>query len=94
MNRYSAYDTKARFSEVLRQVRSGETVQVTYHGEVVAELRPASGASSTSHRQRDHYARLIEEKTILPTKIKATKRSLPANTPRQGALQRFLRSRD
>ena len=36
---YSTYEAKARFSEVLRQVREGETVTVTYRGEPVAEIR-------------------------------------------------------
>ena len=37
---YSTYEAKARFSEVLRQVRAGTTVTVTYRGEPVAEIRP------------------------------------------------------
>jgi prevent-host-death family protein len=34
-------DLKNRLSEYLRRVRSGEEILVTYHGEVVAELRRA-----------------------------------------------------
>lgn len=37
---YSASEAKDRFSEVLRHVREGETVTVTYRGEPVAEVRP------------------------------------------------------
>ena len=37
---FSTYDAKARFSEVLRRVREGRTVTVTYQGEPVAEIRP------------------------------------------------------
>lgn len=37
---YSAHEAKARFAEMLRRVRSGETVTVSYHGEAVAEVRP------------------------------------------------------
>ncbi|UCG88009.1 MAG: type II toxin-antitoxin system prevent-host-death family antitoxin [Gemmatimonadota bacterium] len=37
---YSTYDAKARFSEILRRVREGQTVRITYHGRPVAEIRP------------------------------------------------------
>ena len=36
---YSIYEAKARFSEVIRQVREGKTVPVSYRGEPVAEIR-------------------------------------------------------
>lgn len=39
-DRFSTCEAKARFSEVLRRVREGRTVTVTYHGEPVAEIRP------------------------------------------------------
>lgn len=31
---------KAQLSEFVRRVRAGETIRVTSHGEIVAELRP------------------------------------------------------
>ena len=37
---YSTYEAKARFSEVLRLVRSGTPVTVSHRGEPVAEIRP------------------------------------------------------
>ena len=36
---YSIYEAKARFSEVIRRVREGRTVTVSYRGEPVAEIR-------------------------------------------------------
>ena len=36
---YSISEAKARFSEVIRQVREGRTVTVSYRGEPVAEIR-------------------------------------------------------
>jgi prevent-host-death family protein len=39
-NIYTAYEAKAKFSELLRKVRSGQRVIISYHGENVAELRP------------------------------------------------------
>ena len=37
---YSIYEAKARFSEVIRQVRDGKTVTVSHRGEPVAEIHP------------------------------------------------------
>ena len=37
---YPTYEAKAKFSEILRQVRAGKTVTISYRGEPVAELRP------------------------------------------------------
>ncbi len=48
-------DLKARLSEYLRRVRSGELVLVTDRGEVVAELRRPSSVSDDFP-----YPRLIE----------------------------------
>ena len=38
---YSIYEAKAKFSEIIRKVREGQTVTVSYHGE------PVAGAPST-----------------------------------------------
>ena len=37
---YSLYETKARLSAIIRQVRGGQRVTVTVHGKPVAEIRP------------------------------------------------------
>ena len=37
---YSTYEAKAQFSEIIRQVRQGKTIMVSYRGEPVAEIRP------------------------------------------------------
>ena len=37
----SVYEAKTRFSEVIRQVREGRTITISYRGEPVAEIRPA-----------------------------------------------------
>lgn len=47
---YSTYDAKARFSEVIRHVREGRTVIVTYQGDPVAEIRPLDRSGGTSAR--------------------------------------------
>jgi prevent-host-death family protein len=47
---YSTYEAKARFSEVLRKVREGRTITVTYNGEPVAEIRPLDRLGGTAAR--------------------------------------------
>ena len=42
--RYTTYEAKARFSELLRHVRAGRTVTISYHGKPVAEVRPLESA--------------------------------------------------
>ena len=86
---YSVYEAKARFSEVIREVREGKTVTVSYRGEPVAEIRAIrqSETSSLDDRLKD-----LERKGAL----------LPSGVPRQpfrmaprrpGALERFLAER-
>ena len=54
---YSAYDAKARFSEVLRQVRDGKTVTVSYRGKPVAEIRAIREAPETIEARLDDLER-------------------------------------
>jgi prevent-host-death family protein len=61
---------KARLSEYLRLVRTGETVLVTDRDEVVAELRPA-------RRQGRHAEELEEVMEILADSREVTRASLP-----------------
>jgi prevent-host-death family protein len=84
---YSTYDAKARFSELLRQVRSGRSVTITYRGEPVAELRPIQPAGSTEAR----IQRLTERGLVTPRPVG---RELAPVARRPGALARFLADRD
>ena len=43
---YTAREARARFAELLRRVRNGETVAVYYRGAPVAEIRPQAEASA------------------------------------------------
>ena len=45
---YPAHQAKAKFSEVLRHVREGKTITISYRGEPVAELRPLKSDSDTT----------------------------------------------
>ena len=54
MKTVGAYEAKTRFSELLKEVESGETVIVTRHGQPVARLMPMD-------RGADDAAAAIEE---------------------------------
>ena len=86
---YSIADARARFSEIVRRVREGRTVTVTYRGEPVAEIRPAERG-----RERTLEERLED--------LRRTGCLVPAANPKQpfrpvarrpGALARFLAER-
>jgi len=87
--RYSTYEAKARFSELMSKVREGETVVITYHGEPAAELRPVSQAAGLDARiERLRAAGRLTGAEPVP----ASAFGPIANRP--GAVERFLRSRD
>ena len=54
---YSAYDAKTRFSEVLRKVRDGKTVTVSYRGKPVAEIRAIRESPEMIEARLDHLER-------------------------------------
>ena len=85
---YSTYDAKAKFSEILRRVREGKTVTVSYRGEPVAEIRPISKGGE----QTDRFRRL-EYRGILVRSSERRGRLRPIARKR-GALKRFLSDRD
>ena len=86
---YSIYEAKARFSEVIRQVREGRTVTVSYRGEPVAEIR-------SIRRQREPT--LDERLKDLERSGSLVQSTVPRETfrpveRRPGALARFLAER-
>ena len=86
---YSIYEAKARFSEVIRHVREGKTVTVSYRGEPVAEIR------SLRHRQNPT---LDEKLKDLERSGELVHSAIPRQTlgpvgQRLGALARFLAER-
>ena len=86
---YSAYEAKARFAEVIRQVREGKTVTVSYRGEPVAEIRPIQPEPATiEQRLRD-----LERRGVL-IRSSEPRRPLRAVARRAGALERFLAERN
>lgn len=88
MATYSTYEAKARFSEILRQVREGKTVYISYRGETVAEIRPLSEPEQWSDRLRR-----LKEEGVLQQPHKR-RRELRPVARKSGALARFLAERD
>ena len=79
---------KARFSEVIRQVREGKSVTVSYRGEPVAKISPIKRQPSPTLEQR---LRDLEQRGVL-----VRSRERPPLGPverRPGALARFLAER-
>lgn len=89
MKTYSTYEAKAKFSEILRQVRQGRTVRVSYRGKPVAEIRPIGGADASLARRLER----LEERGVL---IRPPERAGPLEVVRHrpGALDRFLADRE
>ncbi len=85
---YSTYEAKARFSEVIRLVREGRTVEVSYHGKPVAEIRPVRPAKSLE----EHFEDLERRGIISPAADPDAPLEPIASRP--GALKRFLDERD
>jgi prevent-host-death family protein len=86
---YSTYDAKAKLSEILRRVRGGQRVGISYHGELVAEVTPVERARGGL---KERLQRLEKEGVIAPAR--AGKQLIPRLARRPGALKRFLESRD
>ena len=85
----STYEAKARFSEVMRLVREGRTVHISYHGRPVAEIRPIEWKKKTLEEHLDE----LERRGIVSP---ARNRNAPLEpiAHRPGALKRFLDERE
>jgi prevent-host-death family protein len=87
LDTYSTYDAKARFSKLLKLVREGRVITITWHGEPVAEIRPIEVRGGTAAR----IERLKSQGAITePVDPKAPLRPIAR---RPGALARFLAER-
>jgi prevent-host-death family protein len=86
---YSTYEAKARFSEVIRRVRAGQRVRITYRGEEIAEICPITGARATLEEAMAH----LEDQGILG-RGRSPAGTLRPVAKRRGALKRFLESRE
>lgn len=84
---YSTYEAKTRFSEVMRLVREGRSVIVTYQGEPVAEIRPLHQKGGTPAR--------LEWLRSRGSLVGGTsdRQAFEPLARREGALERFLADR-
>ena len=85
---YSTYEAKAKFSEILRQVREGKTITISYHGEPVAEIRPIERKRTIEER----FEELRRRGVLVPAR--GDRKPLQGRYRVPGALQRFLEERD
>lgn len=88
-SKYSTYEAKAQFSEIIRQVRQGKTITVSYRGEPVAEIRPFQRGPETIEERLAEY-----ERRGLLARPSGQRQPLKAVARRGGALRRFLAERD
>ena len=86
---YSTYEAKSRFSEILRKVRAGARIVITYRGRAVAEVRPIEDqlSSLASTLQR------LEDSGVVTRAEYATASPAPI-ARRPGAVARFLEERE
>ena len=87
---YSICEAKARFSEVIRRVREGRTVTVSYRGEPVAEIRSIERQRKSTLEERLND--LERSGSLSPSGDSEADRSMPVER-RLGALARFLAER-
>ena len=86
---YSIYEAKARFSEVIREVREGKTVTVSYRGEPVAEIRAIQRSETPSLEDRLNN---LERQGAL-VRSSGSRNEFKTVARRPGALARFLAER-
>ena len=68
MRTVTASEANRQFSELLKEVRKGETFLVTSHGEPVAELRPPS-EKTDAEKQAGWRALLARLDTLEPMNL-------------------------
>ena len=86
---YSTYEAKAKFSEILRKVRAGQTVVIAYRGEEIAEIRPIE----TNGGRLDRSVKRLEDQGLL-SRARTPTGPLKPLIRKPGALARFLDSRE
>jgi prevent-host-death family protein len=86
---YSAYEAKAKFSEILRKVRAGQRVLIAYRGEEIAEIRPVE----TNADRLGKSLKRLEDQGLL-SRARTPTGPLKPLARKPGALARFLDSRE
>jgi prevent-host-death family protein len=96
---YSLYETKAHLSAIVRQVREGQSVIVTVHGEPAVEIRPVETAAKTAvmtleERQEARYQEMVANGTLIPAKDPTAKFRIKPGKHIPGAFKRFMDDRN
>ena len=87
---YSTYEAKARFSEVLRHVREGKTVTISYRGKPFAEVRGIEDGPQTIEERLKELTR----RGIVTPAYDGPRRPFKPVAHIPGALERFLAERE
>jgi len=85
---YSTYEAKAKFSEIMRKVRDGKHVYITYRGREVAEIKPVEKEETMEQRINE-----LRKRGVLSGPVDRAAPIKPI-AKRPGALKRFLEERD
>ena len=81
---YSIYETKSRFSEILRQVKAGKEVIVSERGTIIAKIIPFQDITNFEA----NFHNLVQSGQILS---KGKNSFQEGSGAKKGALERFLR---
>jgi prevent-host-death family protein len=86
---YSAYEAKARFSEIIRKVRAGQRIIISHRGREVAEIRPLAirDGGLANRLERMEEEGIVGPRSAPPGRLRPLAR-------KPGALIRFLESRE
>ncbi len=87
---YSIYEAKARFTEIIRKVRRGQKVRISYRGTQVAEIRPLP---PDERQDLEKILADLEDAGAL-TPSSGARTPLEPIARRPGALSRFLETRE
>lgn len=86
---YSTYEAKAKLSEILRKVESGQVIRISRHGTPIAEVRPVRPEPTTLE---ERIAELTARGAIVPAR--EPRAPIRPIVHRPGALRRFLEDRN
>ena len=87
---YSTFDAKSKFSEVIRRVRDGESVIVSFQGDPIAEVKPVARTKKTSMEER--HEELVRRGVVIPARNPNA--PIRPEAYRPGGLKRFLEDRN
>lgn len=88
--RFSIYEAKARFSELIAMVRQGRRIRITFRGQEVAEIAPINPSVS----ELEARMRYLEETGRLQPAARCDVEDMSPVNVVPGALSTFLEERE